>query len=89
MGTVHFHIDQMGLFNRVIFLPIKLISQNNLTHIRSFPDDSRLVKLDSMLLRNVNAVTFIATKCTMYLGMYIMTYLFFKKIIKDYFSFIT
>ena len=35
-----------------------MVSQNNLTHIRSFPDGARLVKLDPRLLRNVNTVTF-------------------------------
>ena len=43
METMQFHIVQMGLFFRAIFFPIKVVSQNNLTHIRSFPDGARLV----------------------------------------------
>ena len=39
-------------------LPIKMVSQNNLTHIRNFPDGARLVSLDPRAQRNVHAVTF-------------------------------
>ena len=35
-----------------------MVSQSNLTHIRSFPDGARLVYLDPMALRNVHDVTF-------------------------------
>ena len=34
------------------------VSQNNLTHNKSFPDGARLVLLDPRVLRNVHAVTF-------------------------------
>ena len=43
METMQFHIAQMGLFFRAIFFPIKGVFQNDLTHIRSFPNDARLV----------------------------------------------
>ena len=33
-----------------------MVSQNNLTPIRSFPDGARLVNLDPFVLRNVHAV---------------------------------
>ena len=58
METMRFHIAQMGLFFRAIFFPIQVVSQNILTHIKSFPDGARLVLLDPMVLRNVHAVTF-------------------------------
>ena len=35
-----------------------MVSQNNLTHIISFPDGARLVLLDPRIQRNVHAVTF-------------------------------
>ena len=35
-----------------------MVSQNNLTHIRNFPDGARLVLYDPRVLRNVHAVTF-------------------------------
>ena len=42
------------------------VSQNNLTHIRSFPDGTSLVLLDPRVLWNVHAVIFIDTKCTVW-----------------------
>ena len=41
----------MNLFFRARFLPIKVVSQNNLTHIRSVPDGARFVYLDPKVLR--------------------------------------
>ena len=35
-----------------------MVSQNNLTQIRSFPDGARLVLLYPRILRNVHAITF-------------------------------
>ena len=35
-----------------------MVSQNNLTHVRSFPNGTRLVLLNPRVLRNVHAVTF-------------------------------
>ena len=42
METMRFNIAQIGLFFRAIFFPIKVVSQNNLTHIKSFPDRARV-----------------------------------------------
>ena len=42
MENMRFNIAQIGLFFREIILPIKVVSQNNLTHIKSFPDRARL-----------------------------------------------
>ena len=39
-----------------------MVSQSNLTHIRSFSDGARLVYLDPRALRNVHAVTFLRYK---------------------------
>ena len=39
------------------FFSILMVSQNNFTHIRSFPDRARLVSLDPRVLRNAHAVT--------------------------------
>ena len=35
-----------------------MVSQNDLTHIKSFPDRARLDELDPWVLRNEHAVTF-------------------------------
>ena len=35
-----------------------MVSQNNLTHVKSFPDRARLDQLDPRVLRNEHAVTF-------------------------------
>ena len=64
METMRFHIAQIGLFFRAIFFPIQVVFQNNLTHIRSFPDRARLDLLDPRVLRNVHALTFY--RCKMY-----------------------
>ena len=45
METMRFHIAQIGLFFTAIFFSIQVVFQNNLTHIRSFPDSARLIKL--------------------------------------------
>ena len=58
METMRFHIAQIGLFFRAIFFSIKVVSKNNLTHIKSFPDPARLDELDPWVLRNEHAVTF-------------------------------
>ena len=57
MENMRFHIAQMGLLFRAIVFPIKVVTQNNLTHIRRFPDGARLILLDPRVLRNVHAVT--------------------------------
>ena len=57
--TMQFHMAQMSLFFGTIFFYIKVVSQNKLTHIRSFPDGTRLVQLAPRVLRNVHAVTFL------------------------------
>ena len=57
METMRFHIAQTGLFFRAIF-PIYVVSQNNLTNIKSFPDRARLDLLDTRVIRNEHAVTF-------------------------------
>ena len=72
----------MGLFFRAILG----VSKNNFTHIRSFPDGVRVLK-------NVLAVTFIDTKCTIYI-VHVHCDIFILKqnnllIIKVSFSFIT
>ena len=60
--TMQFHIAQMSLFFRTIFFHILVVSQNKLTHIRSFPDGTRLVQLAPRVLMNVHAVTFYRNK---------------------------
>ena len=60
--TMQFHMAQMSLFFMTIFFHIYVVSQNKLTHIRSFPDGTRLVQLAPRVLRNVHAVTFYRNK---------------------------
>ena len=58
METMQFQIAQMGLFFRVLFFPIKVISQNNLSPIRRCLDGARsMVVLYSRLIKNVHDVT--------------------------------
>ena len=70
-----------------------MVSQNNLTHIRSFPDGARLVLFDPRVLRNVHAVTFYRYKMYHILGHGHYDIFILKQnnllIIKVSFSFIT
>ena len=91
--TMHFHIAQIGLFLRAIFFPHLGVSQNNLTHNKSFPDGARLVLLDPRVLRNVHAVTFYRYKMYHIFGHVHYDIFILKQnnllIIKVSFSFIT
>ena len=62
METMRVHIAQISLFFRTIFFHIYVVSQNKFTHIRIFPDGTRLVQLAPRVLRNVHAVTFYRNK---------------------------
>ena len=71
-----------------------MVSQNNLTHIKSFPDHARLDLLDPRVLKNEHAVNFYRYKMYHIFGHgHYDLFIFFEKknllIIKVSFLFIT
>ena len=68
METTQFHMAQMGLFSGQYFYLLKAVPQNNLTPIRSCPEDARLVLFDQWELRSLNAFTFDIDSVTHFVG---------------------
>ena len=58
METKQFRLAQMGLFSGQYFHLLKAVPQNNLTPMRSCPEDASLVLFDHWVIRNLNAFTF-------------------------------
>ena len=92
-GNHAFSQSSNGFILKGNIFPHLGVSQNNLTHNKSFPDGARLVLLDPRVLRNVHAVTFYRYKMYHIFGHVHYDIFILKQnnllIIKVSFSFIT
>ena len=68
MKTMQFLIAQIGLFSGQYFYLLQAVPQNNLTPMRSCPEDARLVQFGHWVLRNLNALFLYIRSVTHFVG---------------------